>query len=481
MIFISLTLSFEYVAHIGFAADGGSDANIEKLDDISDDDCKLVCDGNMECTGLVTSPIERACWLKRGDEFKSTITEYHSDDPRKAANTYEKIIPVSDPAIPAPEDPAPPLFDGNLVGYTMQENQRSMCCNTIELQGTEDFCKAECDKSGDCTGFEFHTLENRCWLKHDQFLDALQDCPPKDGIIVRLYKKELTPSLPPPEYKPIEVDGTWAFPEREYLKANECFHKTVLGGEELVIPVIFLQRGGPSDDENRDYLEMITEKFHDNGAPFTFEFLKKVEIEAGLPDAAAVADKYRDQLIDDHTILNIFQSFKADGSHSSLGLQGRPYYQDIIQMEQKTAIFNLFSGNWEGEFNAVHEVGHWLGLSHTFEGGCQDGIYGDHVDDTPAVADNRGDGTNGFEKNKDSCSALPGEDYLSNFMDYDEHSTFTPGQIFRMLNTFHFRKFGTIFDYSLSPEYIACMDAPYVPENDDDGNFLDNFIGLVTK
>jgi len=77
----------------------------------------------------------------------------------------------------------------------------------------------------------------------------------------------------------------------------------------------------------------------------------------------------------------------------------------------------------------THEVGHWLGLFHTFEGGCTDGI-GDNIADTPPQAS----GSTGCPKGKTSC---PGEgpDLINNFMDYSFDScmdSFTPLQIVRM-------------------------------------------------
>ncbi|KAG8816388.1 hypothetical protein FRC19_000398 [Serendipita sp. 401] len=66
--------------------------------------------------------------------------------------------------------------------------------------------------------------------------------------------------------------------------------------------------------------------------------------------------------------------------------------------------------NWNQGAVFVHEVGHWLGLYHTFQGGCVDGGHGgDYVTDTPAQADS----TSGCPAvAPDTCPSLPGPDAI---------------------------------------------------------------------
>ena len=76
----------------------------------------------------------------------------------------------------------------------------------------------------------------------------------------------------------------------------------------------------------------------------------------------------------------------------------------------------------------AHEVGHYLGLYHTFQGGCT--APGDNVADTPYEATP----TSGCPAGKNTCAAT-GDDPIHNYMDYSDDACYTEltaGQDVRM-------------------------------------------------
>ncbi len=82
----------------------------------------------------------------------------------------------------------------------------------------------------------------------------------------------------------------------------------------------------------------------------------------------------------------------------------------------------------------VHEVGHWLGLFHTFQGRCE---RGDGIGDTaPEKSPNSGCSP---QDRRDTCPGDGKLDPIFNFMDYSSDSClyeFTEGQISVMVNSY---------------------------------------------
>jgi Pregnancy-associated plasma protein-A len=87
-----------------------------------------------------------------------------------------------------------------------------------------------------------------------------------------------------------------------------------------------------------------------------------------------------------------------------------------------------YQGQYDLGKTVTHEVGHWLNLHHTFQGGCSP--PGDSVNDTPPQASP----TSGCPIGRDSCPG-GGLDPIHNYMDYSFDSCyyeFTPLQVVRM-------------------------------------------------
>jgi hypothetical protein len=213
----------------------------------------------------------------------------------------------------------------------------------------------------------------------------------------------------------------------------------------VTIPVVFHVvfasngRGNVTDSQITRQIAEINQNFAGGESPqaantefqFTLQSIRRWQNDAWFTDPdslegeAAMKTPTRQG---DAGVLNIWST-----DTEFLGYATFPsWYAGDPQLDGVVLQYGSLPGGDITNFNlgktATHEVGHWLGLFHTFQGACS--VTNDMVADTPAQAVE----TSGCPAGKDTCPAA-GVDPIHNYMDYSFDSCynqFTRGQTARM-------------------------------------------------
>lgn len=177
-------------------------------------------------------------------------------------------------------------------------------------------------------------------------------------------------------------------------------------------------------------LDVLNDAFRGTGFSFTLQAINRVLNRKWFTGCYSNQNFKKDLAVDPAHTLN-FYTCKPKGN--ILGYAYLPQsYPESNYHHGVVVLHSTLPGGGADPYDegdtGTHEVGHYLGLDHTFQGGCR--APGDSVADTPFEASP----AFGCPTGRDTCSQA-GLDPITNFMDYTDDACmfqFSSGQSTRM-------------------------------------------------
>jgi hypothetical protein len=207
------------------------------------------------------------------------------------------------------------------------------------------------------------------------------------------------------------------------------------GGGGSSIPVVFHvihdgTEGNISDSLVNAQLRVLNSAYQGTGFSFTLQAINRVQNRQWFTGCYSNQNFKKELAVDPAHTLN-FYTCKPKGN--ILGYAYLPWaYDESDYHHGVVVLYSTLPGGGAEPYDegdtGTHEVGHYLGLNHTFANGCRE--PGDSVADTPFEAS----AAFGCPTGRDTCTQ-PGLDPITNFMDYTDDAcmfVFSSGQSTRM-------------------------------------------------
>ncbi|CAE6437807.1 unnamed protein product [Rhizoctonia solani] len=222
------------------------------------------------------------------------------------------------------------------------------------------------------------------------------------------------------------------------LKAGSTFAATIQVYWHVVQAGTTLAQGNVPDSQITSSISALNSHYSGSGLSFTLVGTDRTT-NANWFNSAGPSSSYQTAMKTalrkgNAAALNVYTvGFKSGSGAGLLGYATFPSsYSGAPRDDGVVILYSSVPGGSTTNYNQgktlTHEVGHWLGLYHTFQGGCA--APGDSVDDTPPEASP----ASGCPTGRDTCSG-GGVDPIHNYMDYSYDSCmyeFTAGQITRL-------------------------------------------------